>query len=250
MSKASPVNSPTKRTKTNHKEDRKECPPVRPSAAVLETMDRYLETQEEILDSLKTAHQGVGGHRGGKATLKAIQQHVFWESIIKDVAEWRRLAEWRRQCLLKLQTGEVVPLIPEQPVEKKKAGDSSQCCEGFRKMLDPHNPSVLMEFANDYIEMLQYGMKEFVRFKYNESKENRSDAENQLLEKWLSEYELLNFKLNLSDTKALIEILNENQDSTNLQDKPLQDKPLQDKPKPKVTRNLNLMDELILRFVK
>ena len=141
MSKASPVNNPTKRTKTNHEEDRKECPPLRPSAAVLETMDRYHKTQQEIqkvLDSLMTAHQGVGGHRGGKATLKVIQQHVFWDSIV---------AEWRRQCLLKLQTGEVVPrplgmqLIHEQPVEKKKAGDSSQCCEeGFRKMLDPHNP--------------------------------------------------------------------------------------------------------------
>ena len=46
--------------------------------------------------------------------------------------------------------------------------------------------------------------------------------------------------MNLSDTKALIEILNENQDSTNLQDKP----------QPKLTRNLNLMDELILIFVK
>ena len=49
-----------------------------------------------------------------------------------------------------------------------------------------------MDFANDYIEILQYGMKELVRFRFQEAKENRSDddsaAENQSLEKWLSEY--------------------------------------------------------------
>ena len=65
------------------------------------------------------AHQGISGHRGKKATLQRLRQHVFWNNMDKDVEAWRQ------QCLqcIKLSDGSSIPrplgttLIAERPGE-------------------------------------------------------------------------------------------------------------------------------------